>query len=180
MGAARAFDPPANYGGRRKTHMRAAMNAIFYPLRSGCPWRYLPREGENRKIGGRYAQQANRGTSRCLAGETGRRTDRQRAHFPESIRKAVSETFWAMISGRAGCRVWTKRGPHVGRYAPVGGLEAIGGGAGAVGLSAKLANDHSSSNQLRRTYVPVDLLMVRSVDEARGPGRRRARERIKV
>jgi putative transposase len=24
--------------------MRAAMNAIFYLLRTGCPWRYLPRE----------------------------------------------------------------------------------------------------------------------------------------
>jgi len=23
--------------------MRAAMNAIFYLLRTGCPWRYLPR-----------------------------------------------------------------------------------------------------------------------------------------
>src|ERR1700739_908249 len=24
--------------------MRAAMNAIFYLLRAGCPWRYLPRD----------------------------------------------------------------------------------------------------------------------------------------
>ena len=24
--------------------MRAAMNAIFYLLRTGCPWRYLPRD----------------------------------------------------------------------------------------------------------------------------------------
>ena len=36
--------PPAKPGGRpRKTDMRAAMNAIFYLLRTGCPWRYLPR-----------------------------------------------------------------------------------------------------------------------------------------
>jgi transposase len=28
----------------RKTDMRAAMNAIFYLLRTGCPWRYLPRD----------------------------------------------------------------------------------------------------------------------------------------
>jgi transposase len=35
--------PPADPGGRpRKTDMRAAMNAIFYLLRTGCPWRYLP------------------------------------------------------------------------------------------------------------------------------------------
>lgn len=38
--------PPATPGGRpRKTDMRAAMNAIFYLLRTGCPWRYLPRDG---------------------------------------------------------------------------------------------------------------------------------------
>jgi transposase len=36
--------PGATPGGRpRKTDMRAAMNAIFYLLRTGCPWRYLPR-----------------------------------------------------------------------------------------------------------------------------------------
>jgi transposase len=37
--------PEASPGGRpRKTNMRAAMNAILYLLRTGCPWRYLPRE----------------------------------------------------------------------------------------------------------------------------------------
>ena len=38
--------PDAKPGGRpRKTEMRAAMNAIFYLLRTGCPWRYLPHDG---------------------------------------------------------------------------------------------------------------------------------------
>src|SRR5258707_15020500 len=38
--------PQASPGGRpRKTDMRAAMIAILYLLRTGCPWRYLPREG---------------------------------------------------------------------------------------------------------------------------------------
>ena len=37
--------PQASPGGRpRKTDMRQAMNAIFYLLRTGCPWRYLPRD----------------------------------------------------------------------------------------------------------------------------------------
>jgi transposase len=27
-----------------QTDMRAAMNAILYLLRTGCPWRYLPRD----------------------------------------------------------------------------------------------------------------------------------------
>ena len=36
--------PAAKPGGRpRKTDMRSAMDAIFYLLRTGCPWRYLPR-----------------------------------------------------------------------------------------------------------------------------------------
>ena len=38
--------PPATPGGRpRKTEMRAALNAILYVLRTGCPWRFLPRDG---------------------------------------------------------------------------------------------------------------------------------------
>ncbi len=38
--------PKATPGGRpRKTDMRQAMNAIFYLLRTGSPWRYLPRDG---------------------------------------------------------------------------------------------------------------------------------------
>ena len=37
--------PPARPGGRpRKTDMRAAMHAILHLLRTGCPWRYLPRD----------------------------------------------------------------------------------------------------------------------------------------
>ena len=37
--------PPARPGARpRKTEMRAAMNAILCLLRTGCPWRYLPRQ----------------------------------------------------------------------------------------------------------------------------------------
>jgi Putative transposase of IS4/5 family (DUF4096) len=37
--------PEASPGGRpRKTDMRAPMNAIFYLLRNGCRWRYLPRD----------------------------------------------------------------------------------------------------------------------------------------
>jgi transposase len=37
--------PEASPGGRpRKPDMRSAMNAILYLLRTGSPWRYLPRE----------------------------------------------------------------------------------------------------------------------------------------
>ena len=38
--------PAGDQGGRpRKTDMRAAMNAILYLLRTGCPWCHLPQEG---------------------------------------------------------------------------------------------------------------------------------------
>jgi transposase len=46
MGAAETIDP-RSLAWRAATHdrdMRAAMNAIFYLLRTGCPWRYLPRD----------------------------------------------------------------------------------------------------------------------------------------
>lgn len=37
--------PSAKPGGRpRDTNMREVVNAIFYVLRTGCPWRYLPGE----------------------------------------------------------------------------------------------------------------------------------------
>jgi putative transposase len=37
--------PPAKLGGRpRATDMRLLLNAIFYVDRTGCAWRYLPRE----------------------------------------------------------------------------------------------------------------------------------------
>src|SRR4029453_9236041 len=37
--------PPAKPGGRpRKWPMRLILNGIFYVLKSGCPWRLLPRE----------------------------------------------------------------------------------------------------------------------------------------
>jgi len=36
----------AQPGGRPcETNMRAAINAILYLLHTGCPWRYLPRDG---------------------------------------------------------------------------------------------------------------------------------------
>ena len=38
--------PAAKPRGRpRTTNMREAINAIHYLLRTGCPWRYLPRDG---------------------------------------------------------------------------------------------------------------------------------------
>src|SRR5919197_807098 len=37
--------PPAKPGGRhRVTDMRLTLNALFYLTRTGCAWRYLPRE----------------------------------------------------------------------------------------------------------------------------------------
>jgi len=45
VGAPWTANPGVTPGGRpRKTDMRQAMNAILYLLRTGCPWRYLPRD----------------------------------------------------------------------------------------------------------------------------------------
>jgi hypothetical protein len=56
-----------------------------------------------------------------------------------------------------------------------GVVEAVAGGAGPLGLSAKLANSISRSNTLHKTYAPVDIEAVRSADVARLKGRRRMR-----
>lgn len=41
----KALIPPAKPSGRsRQTDMRLTLNAIFYITRTGCAWRYLPRE----------------------------------------------------------------------------------------------------------------------------------------
>jgi hypothetical protein len=54
-----------------------------------------------------------------------------------------------------------------------GAVEAIAGGADAVGLSAKLANSIGRSNALHKTYAPVDIEAVRNTDEARRQGQMR-------
>src|SRR3979490_140502 len=40
-----SFIPPAKSGGgKRRTDMREVMNGVFYILRTGCQWRYLPKD----------------------------------------------------------------------------------------------------------------------------------------
>lgn len=50
--------PPAPTGGRpRKTDMRDIVNAIFYISRTGCQWRYLPRDFPPKSTVWRYFKQ---------------------------------------------------------------------------------------------------------------------------
>ena len=59
--------PSVRPGGRpRKTDMRAAMNAILYLLRTGCPWRYLPRDGfrHTRRSTTSFASSSAKGSGR--------------------------------------------------------------------------------------------------------------------
>lgn len=50
--------PPARPGGRpRKTNMRDVVNAVFYILRTGCQWRYLPKDFPPKSTVFRYFQQ---------------------------------------------------------------------------------------------------------------------------
>jgi hypothetical protein len=52
-----------------------------------------------------------------------------------------------------------------------GAVEALRGGATAEGVGTKLANDFATSVNLQKTYAPVDLETVRTVDAARRLGR---------
>ena len=56
-----------------------------------------------------------------------------------------------------------------------GVVEAIAGDAGPLGLAAKLANSIQQSNELHRTYAPVNIEAVRNIDDARLKGRRKMR-----
>jgi putative transposase len=49
---------PLSSGGRpRKTDLRAVVNAIFYILRTGCQWRYLPKDFPPKSTVWRYFDQ---------------------------------------------------------------------------------------------------------------------------
>lgn len=56
-----------------------------------------------------------------------------------------------------------------------GSVEAVAGGIEGTALSAKLANSLSESKKLEQTYVPVQVEIVRSADDARRLGRQRMR-----
>lgn len=54
-----------------------------------------------------------------------------------------------------------------------GAVEADAGGATGSDLSNKMANTIGVSNRLRKTYIPVNIVSVRRVDEARKVGRKK-------
>jgi hypothetical protein len=56
-----------------------------------------------------------------------------------------------------------------------GAVEADAGGASGPDLSNKMANTIGSSNQLRKTYTPVNIASVRRADDARTQGRKAIR-----
>jgi transposase len=99
-----ALIPAAKPGGRsRKTDMRSAMDAIFYLLRTGCPWRYLPRGvfpprstvynifrlPAGRRVGGDLG-----GTARGPARTAGARGEPQRGRHRQPV---------AEVGGKWGC-----------------------------------------------------------------------------
>lgn len=57
-----------------------------------------------------------------------------------------------------------------------GTVEAVAGGAEAMGLASKLANSIDRSNAIHKTYSPVDHATVVNVDEARLRGRAKIRK----
>lgn len=54
-----------------------------------------------------------------------------------------------------------------------GTMEAVAGGAEGMGLASKLANSIDRSNELHKTYAPVDMAAVLDADEARRRGRKK-------
>jgi hypothetical protein len=58
-----------------------------------------------------------------------------------------------------------------------GTVEAVAGGANAIGIASKMANSIGQSNALHKTYSPVSLEAVLNTDAARLAGRRKMRRR---
>lgn len=58
-----------------------------------------------------------------------------------------------------------------------GAVEAISGGAGAEQLSHAMGNTLSASNQLFKTYVPVNITSIEDVRDARQKGREKMRRK---
>jgi hypothetical protein len=115
---------------------------------------------------------------------------------------AATPIFWTRggTSTRKGGRPWPPRsytsdrlgidfrhiralvfGPHDQRQIQdmrrSGAVEAMRGDAAPTKLSAKMANTIASSNRLHRTYIPVDVVAVRDVDEARKVARERSKSK---
>lgn len=57
-----------------------------------------------------------------------------------------------------------------------GAVEGDAGGASTTEMSNKMANTIATSNRLRKVYTPVNVVSVRSFDEARVRGGKRLRE----
>jgi len=82
--------PLAPTGGRpRKTDMRDVVNAIFYILRTGCQWRFLPKDFPPKSTVWRYFKQwRDEGTMECIHDTL--RTKVRTAEKPYSPRTTAS------------------------------------------------------------------------------------------
>ena len=75
---------PYTTGRPRTTDLREIVNAIFYLNKTGCPWRYMPKDFPNYKLVSYYYQkwvdnntweEINTAIHRCLRQEVGRNED---------------------------------------------------------------------------------------------------------
>src|SRR5512138_2194293 len=76
--------PPAKPGGRpRSVNMRRIVNGLFYLVRAGCAWRYLPRDYgpvvHGVSLFSALAQQRHLGTGPWSVAGTGARAGRARS-----------------------------------------------------------------------------------------------------
>lgn len=87
LAVARFIPPERETGAERRTSMRAVVNAALYRLRSGCPWRLLPREFPHwRTVYGYLRQWQSDGTWKQI--ERARRDVRKRCRDARGERAA--------------------------------------------------------------------------------------------
>jgi hypothetical protein len=84
--------------------------------------------------------------------------------------RRIAKQRWRTISPRCvrSCSRETNAGSWI--CGDPGTIEAVAGGADAVGIAAKMANSIGQSNALHKAYSPVSIEAVRNTDAARLQG----------
>jgi putative transposase len=106
--------PPAKPGGRpRETDMREVLNAINYLLRTGCQWRFLPRDFPPKSTVYDYFWQWGQTDTWAQIHDILRRAVRRAAGREESPSAAVidSQTVKTTEKGGRGATTAAKRSP---------------------------------------------------------------------
>jgi putative transposase len=101
--------PPERWGGRtRSVGMREVVNGIMYLVRTGCPWRAIPRDLPNWNTCRHYYDRFRRDGTWDLVHAKLREAVRHRAGRPLEPSAAVVDSQSVKAAGKGGTRASTR------------------------------------------------------------------------